>query len=183
MILKPYILNIIFFAFLGLVVISSFRTPPITDDIYTGMYYVHGSKIVMYYTCPFIELCGPDDGPFIDTTHIASVVTVKWMNEKTDTLHFFGLPGADEGENRIYHGRTQFGDYSNSLSRYDVFHWYRIYGSYSENSFKIDHDNAGNRYNATGKISNRTIKIQGEKTFRTITVVYDLVGEKIDLTD
>lgn len=173
----------IFFSFLGLIALSASTSPPATDDPYTGMYYVHGSKIVTYFRCPFIELCSPDEGPFIDTTHIVSVVTVKWMQEKVDTLHFFGLPGADEGENGIYFGRDQIRDYAGSTLQYDVLDGYRIYGSYSGDSFDIQYNNAGFNYYATGNISNRTIKIQGVKTHRTITVEYDLVGEKISITD
>jgi hypothetical protein len=153
----------------------------VTDDPYTGLYYVHGSKIMTFYTCPFIETCTPDDGLFIDTTRIASVVAVKWMEEKTDTLHFFGLPGADEGERKVYFGDSELVDFVFSLGRYDDFDHSRVFGSLSDNKFEINHNHTSNRYIGIGTISNRKIEINAQQIFRTITVEYDLTGEKITL--
>lgn len=178
---KHFILTIIFIAFLGILVISASSSPPVENDPYTGLYFVHGSKIMKYYTCPFIETCGPDDGPFIDTTYISSVLAVKFIDDKTDTLHFFGLPGADERENKIYFGRDQLSDGVGNISLYDVLVHYRIYGALYNNSFEIRLNNAGNHYQAIGNLSNNKINILGKNTFKTITVEYDLVGEKIDI--
>lgn len=178
--LKKSIINIIFIALIGSVVLSANSSSPVISDPYTGLYFVHGSKIVTYYRCPFIDACGPDSGPFYDTTRIASVVVVKFLQEKTDTLHFFGLPGADEGEIKLYHGRTQIGDYVGSMLQYDGLTGFRVYGLHSNDTFEIDHNNAGNRYKGIGTISNNKIEITGQKTYRTITVEYDMQGEKID---
>ncbi len=179
---KNIIQAILSFCIVGSIVFSASTSPPVMNDPYTGLYYVHGSKIVTYYTCPFFDTCGTDDGPFYDTTRIASVVVVKLMEDKTDTLHFFGLPGADEGEQKLYHGRIQLSDHVGGLSRYDDLIGYKIFGSFYDNSFEINHNNAGNRYIGTGTISNNQIEINGQKTFRTITVDYDLKGEKIKIT-
>jgi hypothetical protein len=132
-----------------------------------------------FYTCPFIETCTPDDGPFMDTTRIASVVAVKWMEEKTDTLHFFGLRGADEDESKQYYGLTQIDDAAGDMSNYGVLAGYKIYGSISDDSFTIQYNNAGFHYDATGTLSNDTIHIKGTFNFRTISVDYDLTGERI----
>lgn len=181
--LKKYIINLIFITLLGCFVLSANTSPPVNSDPYTGLYYVHGSKIVTYYRCPFIDTCAPDDGPFYDTTRIASVVAVKLIQERTDTLHFFGLPGADEGESKLYHGRTQITDFVSGMSHYDDgLTGFRVYGFHSNGSFEINHNNASNRYIGTGEISNDNIELTGKKTFRTITVVYDLQGEKINKT-
>jgi|SRR6056297_275321 len=181
--LKEITINLIFIALLSCFVLSANTTPPISSEPYTGLYYVHGSKVMTFYTCPFIETCTPDDGPFIDTTRIASVVAVKWMEEKTDTLHFFGLPGADEGEMKIYFGDTELTDFVFSLGRYDVFDHSRVFGAHSNNKFEINHNNTSNRYKGIGTISNRNIEFNAQRTFKTITVEYDLIGERIHTLD
>ena len=179
--LRNLIQNILFICIIGCIVLSASTSPPVNNDPYTGLYFIHGSKIVTYYRCPFFDTCAPDDGPFHDTTRIASVVAVKLMQDKADTLHFFGLPGAGEGETKLYHGITRFRDYAGSLLQYDGLTGYRIYGLLTNDSYEIDYNNAGSRYKGTGTISNDKIEITGQKTFRTITVEYDLSGEKIDL--
>ncbi len=178
---KYLIQNIIFLCIIGCIILSASSSPPVDNDPYTGLYYVHGTKIVTYYRCPFIDACGPDAGPFYDTTRIASVVVVKLLQEKSDTLHFFGLPGAGEGETKLYHGITKFRDYAGSLLQYDGISGYRIYGLITNDLYEIDYNSAGSRYKGTGTISNDQIEITGQKTYRTITVDYNLLGEKIDL--
>lgn len=180
--LKHIILNILFLVFLGLVVISASTSPPVADDPYTGLYYVHGSKIVTFYTCPFIPICGPDQGPFIDTTYISSVVVVKKMSEKADTLHFFGLPGADERESKIYFGNPPRTDGASYMALYDQSVTDRVYGSYSANAFEIDYSLIDNFYKATGTINHDNIEIYGIYSGRSISVEYNLVGEKIKIT-
>ncbi len=170
---------ILFLSFIGVLFFISTSKVPAINDHHTGLYYVHGSKIVTYYRCPFIDLCGPDDGPFHDTTRIASVVAVKWIEEKTDTLHFFGLPGADEGETKFYHGTTQLSSHVGGMLHYDNLTRYRVYGLMSGSSIEIEINNAGNRYTGTGTLSDKFIDIRSQKTFRTITVDYELTGEKI----
>ncbi len=163
-----------------IIALSASTSPPVNNDPYTGLYYVHGSKIITYYNCPFIEICGPDQGPFIDTTRIASVVVVKLMQDKTDTLHFFGLPGADEGEIKIYFGDDSRSDKAGDISLYDTLNGYKIYGYQTGNSFEIQYNNANNFYEATGSITQGLFELQGQYTMRTTTVDYVLTGERID---
>jgi len=162
---KFYILFILFIAlFAGLFLIAN--TAPEHNDPYTGLYYVHGSKII-------------STAAINDTTHFASVVAVKLMKDKTDTLHFFGFPGADEGEAKQLFGRQQLSDYSVGMSGYDMFSPYRIYGAYSDDFFEINHNNIGRHYRGTGTISDDRIDIHGQLTYRSFTVDYELTGEKI----
>lgn len=179
--LKHNILNIIFIALIGCIALSASTSPPAANDPYTGLYYVHGSKIVTFYACPFIPICGPNQGPFIDTTYFSSVVVVKMMQEKADTLHFFGLPGADESEIKTYFGNHQRADGAPFLPAYDTSVLDRVYGSYSGTAFEIDYSLVNNFYKATGTINNGKIEVQGLFTNRTTSVEYDLVGEKIEI--
>lgn len=181
--LKIYAQAIIFIGLITVITLSASTPPPVMNDPYTGLYYVHGTKIVKFYKCPFFGLCGSDDGPFHDTTRIASIVAVKWMEDKTDTLHFFGLPGADEGEIKLYYGNNQISDKAGDISLYDTFNRYRIYGSLSGNSFEILYNNAHNFYEATGNIIQDKIELQAQYNVRTTTVEYFLTGEKVFKTD
>lgn len=180
--LKPYSQAVIFAIVLVFFAIATSSSPPTVNDPYTGLYYVHGSKIVTFYTCPFIPICGPDQGPFIDTTYFSSVVVVKMMQEKTDTLHFFGLPGADEYESKIYFGNHPRADGAPFLVAYDESVSDRVYGSYSATAFEIDYNLVDNFYKATGTIHHDNIEIQGIYSRRSISVEYNLVGEKIKIT-
>lgn len=173
--LKHTILNIITSVFFFLVVISASTSPPVTNDPYTGHYYLHGSKIV--------SLGGwfGSEYTVIDTTYFSSVVVVKKMKEKADTLHFFGLPGADEREIKIYNGNGPRADGAPFLPAYDISVLDRVYGSYSGTVFEIDYNLVSNFYKATGTINNGKIEIQGLYTDRGISVEYDLVGEKIEI--
>jgi hypothetical protein len=173
---KRYSQITLFFLLVAVSALSAGGSSSTQNDPYTGLYYVHGSKIMTFYNCAFIGICGPDDGPFMDTTRIASVVAVKWMEEKTDTLHFFGLPGADEGEIKYYFG-FQRSERAGEIKVYDE---QKIYGTQSGDDFEIRFNNAGFFYEATGTISNDVIDIEGTFNFRTTTVEYDLTGEKIN---
>ncbi len=168
---------ILFIVLISVITLFASSSPPAVNDPYTGLYYVHGSKIMTFHNCAFIGICGPDDGPFIDTTRIASVVAVKWMEEKTDTLQFFGLPGADEGENKYYLG-FQRRDRAGEIAVYDE---QKIYGVQSGDDFEIRFNNAGFFYDASGNIVQDKIELQGLFTFRTTTVEYNLQGERITI--
>jgi len=176
---KIYIINVLWIFLLACISLSANTTLSNNNDSYTGLYYVHGSKIVTYYRCPFIELCGPDDGPFTDSTRIASVVAVKWVADKTDSLHFFGLPGAGEGETKNYFGKDLLRDHASSLLNYDVLSGYKLYGFQTDGAFTIQYSRAGFLYDATGSITGNTLIIEGEYVRRTTTVKYDLFGERI----
>lgn len=157
----------IFTAFITTAIVFKMGTsPPAFDDLYTGLYYVYGSKIV-------------SAGSFSDTTNISSVVVVKMMSEKTDTLHFFGLPGADEGEIKLYNGSRQLKDNAGTLQHYDELDGYKIYGELIDNNFEIHYQRVDNFYKATGVIIQNKIKLQAQYTVRTTTIEYDLAGEKI----
>ncbi|MCC5941202.1 MAG: hypothetical protein JJU37_06620 [Balneolaceae bacterium] len=175
---KIYILFILLIVLIAGLFITA-TSPPVQKDPYTGLYYVHGSKMIEFSDCPFIEICGPDEGPFVDTTYFSSVVAVKMMQEKADTLHFFGLPGADESENKFYFGNYLRSDGAPFLPAYDTSVRDRVYGSYSGTAFKIDYNLISNFYKATGTINNGIIEIQGLYTDRAISVEFDLMGEKI----
>lgn len=172
--LKPVFKTIPIVVLIGLFALLAGTSPPMKSDPLTGHYYVHGSKTIS--TGGWFG----SDYTAIDTIHFAAVVTVKYMEEKTDTLHFFGLPGADEGERKTYNG-SQYYSYVGGFHSYNSSDYYRVYGSLSDKNFEIYMSRPGGRYIATGNISNRKIEVQGVYLYRGTKVEYDLAGEKIEI--
>jgi len=157
---------------LGLFALSASTNQSAVSDSFTGHYYIYGKKI--------LSTSGWFDSEIrvIDTIHFSSVVTIKLMEDKADTLLFFGLPGADEGENRIY-GGFQRHDHVASMAGFNHSDRDKVYGSLSDNIFEINTTRPSGRLIATGNISNDTIEIKGEFLYRGIKVDYELIGEKI----
>tara|TARA_R100001143_G_scaffold63593_1_gene73108 strand:+ start:20800 stop:21366 length:567 start_codon:yes stop_codon:yes gene_type:complete len=158
---------------IGLFALLAGTSPPMENHPFTGHYYVHGSKIIS--TGGWLG----SDYTVIDTVYFASVVTVKYMEDMTDTLHFFGLPGADEGERRIYSGRHN-NSYIGGIVSYNDSDYNRVYGSLSNEIFEINYTRPSGRFIANGNISYNTIELQGEFLYRGNKAEYELVGEKIE---
>lgn len=171
--LKPILNTLPIVVLIGLFALLAGTTPPADNDPYTGHYFVHGSKILS--SGGWLG----SDYTVIDTVYFASVVTVKYMDEMTDTLHFFGLPGADEGESRIYNG-SQSKSYIGGIVTYNESDYNRVYGSLSNEVFEINYSRPSGRFIATGNISYNTIELQGEFLYRGSKAEYELVGEKIE---
>lgn len=159
---------------IGLFALLAGTSPPVINDPFTGHYYVQGSKILSSSAWPT-----GSEFTAIDTVHFAAVVTVKYMEEKQDTLLFFGLPGADEGERRIYNGRQSY-SYIGGIVTYNESDYNRVYGSLSNEVFEINYTRPSGRFSATGNISYNTIGLQGEFLYRGSKAEYELVGEKIE---
>lgn len=171
--LKPFFKTIPIVILIGLFALLAGTSPPVMNDPFTGHYYVHGSKIVLsggWFSSGYTV---------IDTVKFASVVTVKYIEEKSDTLHFFGLPGADEGVRRIYNGRQSY-SYIGGMHSYNSSERSRVYGSLSDNDFEINYVEPSGWYIVNGNVTNGTIEIKGEFLDRGTKVNYDLVGEKIE---
>lgn len=174
-ILMYSILNIIVIALLGGNVLFAYTSPPVNDDPITGMYYLQGTKTIkMYPGWPSY-----DAEPNVDITSIASVVNIRLVEEKTDTLLFYGLPGADEGKIGIYFGQ-QSTEYVYLIEMYDERDDHRVYAQFDDTTFEIDINNTGNMYRATGTIENGVIELKGRFQYRNRTFEYDLKGIKIE---
>lgn len=176
-IIKLSILNIMLIAFLGGNVLFANTSPQVNNDPITGMYYLQGTKtITMYHGWPSISNVEPN----VDTFSIASVVNIRLVEEKSDTLQFFGLPGADEGKARgIYFG-SQIHEYVFPMDLYNEFTDLRVYAQLIDTSFEIDISDPSGRYQAMGIISNGVIELKGSFQYRNRTFEYDLKGVKLE---
>ncbi len=142
------------------------------SDAISGLYFLHGTKMSTIYPCLFHCF---DMEPARDTTFVAFTTNVWLVPEKTDTLRFFGLLGADTGEQ----GPNQFGEFLFPIELHDE-DQYRIYGRITANSeFEIELMYAGQRYVASGSFTDNTIQLEGKFEYRNRTFAYDLEGIKI----
>lgn len=143
------------------------------SDAISGLYFLHGTKVSTFYPCLFACF---DMEPARDTTFVAFTTNVWLVPEKTDTLRFFGLLGADAGER----GPDQFEEFLFPIELHDNGDQYRIFGRIADNSkFEIDLMYAGPRYVASGSFTDNTIQLEGKYQYRNRTFAYDLEGIKI----
>lgn len=147
------------------------------SDAISGVYFMHGIKISEIYPCTFNCF---DMEPARDTTMVSFTTNIWLVPEKTDTLRFFGLLGANAGES----GRNQFKEFLFSTSVHDDEddEQYRIYGRMTDNSeFEIEVWGTGSRYIGAGSFQkNNTIQLEGMYQYRNRSFAYELVGVKIE---
>ncbi|WP_234568087.1 hypothetical protein [Rhodohalobacter sp. 614A] len=143
------------------------------NESISGMYFLHGTKISTIYPCTFTCF---DMEPARDTVSVAFTTNVWLVQEKTDTLRFLGLLGADAGES----GPNQFNEFIFPIELQDE-DQYRIYGRISDNSeFEIDLKSAGPRYTAAGSFTGKTIQLEGQYHYRQRTFEYSFQGVRIE---
>lgn len=144
-----------------------------TDDPITGMYYLYGTKISTIYPCTWTCF---DMEPAVDTTSVAFTANVWLVEEKQDTLRFFGLLGADAGER----GPNQFGEFVFPIVLYGH-EQQKVYATLgNSNDFEINLNNTGERYTAAGSFTGNTIQLEGQYHYRQRTFEYNLQGVKIE---
>lgn len=147
------------------------------SDAISGVYFMHGLKISEIYPCTFNCF---DMEPARDTTTVSFTTNIWLVPEKTDTLRFFGLLGANAGES----GRNQFKEFLFSTSVHDDEddEQYRIYGRITgQSEFEIEVWGTGSRYIGAGSFQkNNSIQLQGMYQYRNRSFTYELVGIKIE---
>ena len=119
--------------------------------------------------------------PYVDVESVASVVNIRRVEEKPDTLQFLGLPGADEGKRGFYFGFVTRWDFMFLIEDMQVDERYKVYANHDDNSFEIDLYYVGSTYKANGILDNGVIELNGRYHYRERTFEFDLRGEKIEL--
>lgn len=144
------------------------------SDSISGTYFMHGKKISEIYSCTFNCF---DMEPARDTTTVSFTTNVWLVPEKTDTLRFIGLMGADSGEA----GQFQFSEFLFPIELHDE-EQYKIYGRLKDDSdFEIELWLTGARYNGSGSFQNKTIQLQGIYQYRNRSFAYELEGVRIEV--
>lgn len=143
------------------------------SDTISGVYYLYGTKISEIYPCAFTCF---DMEPARDTTTVSFTTNVWLVPEKTDTLRFFGLMGADAGEI----GSNQYEEFLFPIELHDE-DQYRIYGRITEDSeFEIEVWGTGSRYIGTGSFQHNILQLEGMCQYRNRSFAYKLVGAKLE---
>lgn len=141
-------------------------------DNMSGVYYMHGTKISTVYPCTFTCF---DMEPYVDTTRVAFTMNMEPVDEKKDTLLFFGLLGADAGDSGPY-------QHTENLFPIELFYQeeYKIYANVAGNTFEIELWSAGPHYKATGIVEDGMIELEGYYRYRNRTFAYSIAGKKIN---
>jgi len=141
-------------------------------DKMSGIYYMHGTKIITIYPCTFTCF---DMEPYVETTTVAFTMNMEPVDGKRDTIRFFGLMGADAGES----GTRGFREF---LFPIELFYSeeFKVYAHLTGSTFEIDLATAGPQYTATGILQNNAIQLSGQYHYRQRTFAYELEGVKIE---
>lgn len=106
-----------------------------------------------------------------DTTRVASIVSIKYLEENPDSVQFFGLDGANSSRKSAF---------PQNCRESTVLYEYCAYANYENNSFDLDLFRMGYWYQGGGKLQNDMLRVNGFFKYRGDSVGYDLSGQKIE---
>lgn len=106
-----------------------------------------------------------------DTTWVATVVSVKYLEENPDSVQFFGLNGANS---------TRKSAFPQNCKESDVLYEYCAYASLNNGSINLDLFRSGYLYQGEGTLQNDELQVNGLFKYRGDSVGYDLSGQKIE---
>lgn len=141
-------------------------------DKMSGIYYMHGTKIITIYPCTWTCF---DMEPYVESTTVAFTMNMEPVDGKRDTIRFFGLMGADAGES----GTRGFKEFLFPIESF-YSETRTVYAHLNDNTFEIDLMTAGPQYTATGILQNNAIQLSGQYHYRQRTFAYELEGVKIE---
>ncbi|TVQ06079.1 MAG: hypothetical protein EA359_01655 [Balneolaceae bacterium] len=156
---------VLFFGLVSLPVQSAKNhyTTQLSANTVAGFYYMHGTRIDIRSTYP--------GGGIIvtDTLHISFTLNIKPVENKQDTIQFFGLEGVNAGEYSFLPADCSI------LHSEDVCAYARL-----ENSdFEIDFLRPGGSYWGSGSLENGVLTLETEYHYRGRGIQYSLHGVKI----
>lgn len=142
--------------------------PEETIDQISGLYYLSGEKISTGYSC---FNCLVVEDPYTNSIDLS--LNVKVVKDKQDTVRFYGLAGADAGE----FGKRVFPECKHPDNC-------KVYGKLTGiESFEIDIENNGRRYQASGSIRTVDIEVTGQYSYQNNQIEYDLHGKRVHIRE
>lgn len=138
--------------------------PEAPVDTISGVYFLDGSQTHWFWDC---FNCFTDENPFRNGTEFS--VNVQLVQDKVDTVRFYGLEGADAGiaEKMVF---------PDCIHPYDC----KVYGRlYPSGDIEIELERNGRSYSALW--SENTLR--GTFSHGEFSVKYDLLGKRVTLRD
>lgn len=106
-----------------------------------------------------------------DTSWVATVVSVKYLEENPDSVQFFGLNGANSSRKSVF---------PQNCRESDVLYEYCVYAAYENSMIELELFDRGDWYQGNGTLGDDELNINGFYKYRGDSVGYDLSGQKIE---
>lgn len=138
--------------------------PDLKKDIVSEFYLLEGWKMESRscWVCDMEEF----EQRIIDTTRISFEIEVQWMEGKPDTVGFYGLEGANAGENVVYPPHC--------VNMEDCM----VYAKFTGRKLEFDTGDWGYLYKGTGTLENGIIELKTFHRYRGLRIEYELEGRK-----
>lgn len=106
-----------------------------------------------------------------DTTWVATVVSVKYLEENPDSIQFFGLNGANSSRKSAF---------PQNCAESEVLYEYCAYATVDNGMIDLELLRMGYWYEGNGTLGDDKLSINGFFKYRGDSVGYDLSGQKIE---
>jgi hypothetical protein len=137
----------------------------------SGTYFLHGTQVNLRFCWP--QDCGTT---VMDTISTSFTVTIQKLVEKTDTLRFSGLEGADASLRHIHY----WGSTSSPLCVFGEERYYCADALYRNQQLEFNLVSPFGRYFGEGTLKNGEIQLETHFRHRGSGADYSLQGFKID---
>lgn len=141
--------------------------PEVPIDSISGIYFLHGEKIQLRYDFPWPSWGGEEVILSRDTTRIAFTVAIQMVEDKQDTVQFFGLESVNAGWSIFPPDCTEL-------------YIYCAYAKYTDHILEFDFSSPDGTYLGTGTLADSSLTINSHFEYRDIGIDYDLQGIRID---
>ncbi|MCG2590607.1 hypothetical protein [Rhodohalobacter sulfatireducens] len=142
--------------------LDTLQTEPVS-----GVYFLQGTIIEYTYDFPWPQWGGEKVILDTDTTTISFLTTIRMVEEKRDTVQFFGLPGANASRNSILPVECENPSFCG-------------YANFEMGSLQIDYRTPAGEFSGTGWLDGEILTLDTYFEYREIGIEYKLQGKKID---
>ena len=147
--------------------VSNPNSDALQSDSVSGVYFLYGTIIEYRYDFPWPQWGGEKVIVDTDTTTISFLTTLRMVEEKQDTIQFFGLPGANASRNSVLPVKCENPSFC-------------AYANFEMGSLQIDYRTPAGEFSGTGWLDGEILTLDTYFEYREIGIDYALKGKKID---
>ncbi|MDZ7718274.1 MAG: hypothetical protein U5K72_05575 [Balneolaceae bacterium] len=164
-IIFPFLLFLVFYS--GCSENPSESDPEPVDEI-SGVYFVHGEQVNLTYDFPWPSWGGDIVILSRDTIETSFTLEIKLVENRPDTIRFFGLHGANDGKKGALPWTCD------EFTPFDC-----AFANLTGSEFVVDISSPLGTYDAMGKLENGEITLDAHFEYRGIGIDYSLKGVKV----
>ncbi len=131
-----------------------------------GTYFMHGTIIEYTYDFPWPQWGGEKVILDTDTTTISFVARIRMVEEKQDTVQFFGMAGANASRNSVLPVVCENPNFCG-------------YANFEMGSLQFNYRTPAGEFSGTGQLEGEILTLDTYFEYREIGIEYDLHGGKI----